>query len=246
MTQISQSVKAENDPSILMRVRTFLNELNSGTGRATEQLNPIDVHQISIDAQKSVMVDYSGIEEFEITINHDGEEVSLHITKSVGIGTDAPVFLFVHGGGWVLGDFQTYRRIVKDLVVQTGAVCIFPAYTLSPEARYPIAIRQIFATLKWMSGYGNETEVDGSDPAIVGNGVDGNMAASVALMAKRKSAPSIRLKVWLWPVNNVDLKTSSYKEFGEGRFLTRNTIEWFWSNYLPDKKMRKEINASPL
>jgi acetyl esterase/lipase len=246
MIQASPSVKAENDPNILKKVRAFLKELNSGTGKPIEQLSPADARQVLVDAQHSVKVDYSGIEESEITINHEGEEVGMHITKPIGIGTDAPVFLFIHGGGWVLGDYQTHRRIVRDLVVQTGAVCVFPAYTPSPEARYPVAIRQIFATLKWVSGYGNEIGVDGSNLAIVGNSVGGNMAASVALMAKKKSGPAIKLQVLLWPVTDANFKTSSYKEFGEGRFLTQNMMEWFWDSYLPDKETRKEIYASPL
>lgn len=246
MTQTNKSIRAEKDPRIFKEVRTFLKGLNSGAGKPIEKLGPSEARQVLIDAQNSVEVDYSGIEESETTIVQDNIEVGLHITKPVGADTNAPVFLFIHGGGWVLGDYQTHRRIVRDLVVQTGAVCVFPAYTPSPEARYPLAIRQIFATLKWVSGYGNEIGVDGSNLAVVGNSVGGNMAASVALMAKKKSGPAIKLQVLLWPVTNADFKTGSYKEFGEGRFLTKNMMKWFWDNYLPDKKSRKEIYASPL
>jgi acetyl esterase/lipase len=246
MSQNDKSIQAENDPQIFKEVRAFLKGLNSGTGKPIEQLSPDNARQVLIDAQNSVPVDYSGIEESELAIAHDGEEVRLHITKPIGASEGAPVFLFIHGGGWVLGDYQTHRRIVRDLVVQTGAVCVFPAYTPSPEARYPVAIRQIFATLKWISGYGNEIGVDGSNLAVVGNSVGGNMAASVALMAKKKNGPAIKLQVLLWPVTDANFKTDSYKEFGKGRFLSRNMMKWFWDNYLPDRKARKEIYASPL
>jgi len=246
MSQINKPAKAENDPILFNEVRTFLRMLNSGPGKPIEELSPDEARQVLIDAQNAVTVDYSGIEESELTIAQYDEEVKLHITKPAGVSANAPVFLFIHGGGWVLGDYQTHRRMVRDLVVYTGAVCVFPAYTPSPEARYPVAIRQIFATLKWVATFGNEIGVDGNNLAVVGNSVGGNMAASVALMAKRKKGPAIKLQVLLWPVTDANFKTDSYKEFGEGRFLTRNMMKWFWDNYLPDKKDRKEIYAAPL
>ena len=246
MAQPSKPAKAENDPRIFMHVRNFLKALNSGDGKPMEQLSPADARKVLVDAQKSVTVDYSGIEESERTIMQDGEEVRIHITKPAGISANAPVFIFIHGGGWVLGDYPTHRRLVRDLVVESGAVAVFPDYTPSPEAHYPVAINQIYATMKWVSDHGNEIGVDGKNLAVVGNSVGGNMTASVVLMAKEKKGPAIKLQVMLWPVTDADFETGSYKELGEGRFLTRNMMIWFWDNYLPDKNKRKEIYASPL
>ncbi len=246
MAQSSKSAKAENDPRIFTEVRKFLKVLNSGTGKPMEQLSPEDARKVLIDAQKSVTVNYSGIEESERAIMQDGEKVRIHITKPIGVSANAPVFIFIHGGGWVLGDYPTHRRLVRDLVVGSGAVAVFPDYTPSPEAHYPVAINQIYATIKWVSDHGNEIGVNGKNLAVVGNSVGGNMTASVVLMAKEKKGPAIKLQVMLWPVTDAIFETSSYKELGEGRFLTRNMMIWFWDNYLPDKKTRKEIYASPL
>lgn len=246
MTQPKRSVKAENDPRILTGIRKFLKVLNSGTGKPLEELTPREARQVLIDAQKSVTVDYSGIEESDRTILQDGEEVRIHITKPIGVGTDAPVFIFIHGGGWVLGDYPTHRRLVRDLVVESGAVAVFPDYTPSPEAHYPVAINQIYAAMKWVSGHGNEIGVNGKNLAVVGNSVGGNMTASVVLMAKEKKGPAIKLHVMLWPVTDANFETGSYKDLGEERFLTRNMMMWFWDNYLPDKGARKQIYASPL
>ena len=246
MAQPINSAKAENDPRIFTGVRKFLKVLNSGTGKPMEQLSPADARQVLIDAQKSVAFDYSDIEESERTIVQDGEKVKVHITKPLGVGPDAPVFIYIHGGGWVLGDYPTHRRLVRDLVIGSGAVAVFPDYTPSPEAHYPVAINQIYATIKWVSENGNEIGVNGKNLAVVGNSVGGNMTASVVLMAKEKNGPEIKLQVMLWPVTDANFETGSYKELGEGRFLTRNMMIWFWDNYLPDKKARKEIYASPL
>ncbi len=180
-----QTVKAENDPRILKQVRGFLKALNSGNGKPIEQLSPADARKVLVDAQNSVEVDYSGIEESERTITQDGEKVNIHITRPIGAGPDTPVFIFVHGGGWVLGDYPTHRRLVRDLVVESGAVAVFPDYTPSPEARYPTAINQIYATAKWVSEHGSEIQVDGKNLAVVGNSVGGNMTASVDPDGKR-------------------------------------------------------------
>jgi acetyl esterase/lipase len=246
MTQPYKIVKAENDPRILIQVRNFLKALNSGNGKPIEQLSPGDARKVLIDAQNSVTVDYSGIEESERTIRQDGEQVSVHIVKPISAKPGAPAFIYIHGGGWVLGDYQTHRRLVRDLVVESGAVAVFPDYTPSPEAYYPVAIYQIYATLKWLAEHGSEIGVDGNNLAVVGNSVGGNMTGSVALMAKEKKGPVIKLQVLLWPVTDANFETGSYKELGEGRFLTRNMMIWFWDNYLPDKEALKEIYASPL
>lgn len=246
MTQLNKSVKAEDDPRIFTEVRAFLKALNSGTGKPIEQLSPAAARQVLTDAQNSVTPDYSGIEESESTITQDGIHVDIHITKPAGIGPNAPVFIFIHGGGWVLGDYPTHRRLVRDLVVASGAVAVFPDYTPSPEARYPTAINQIYATVKWVSEHGKEIGVNEKNLAVVGNSVGGNMTASVVLMAKEKKGPAIKLQVLLWPVTDANFETGSYNELGEGRFLTKNMMIWFWDNYLPDKDKRKEIYASPL
>lgn len=246
MAQVNKSAAAENDPRIFIGVREFLKALNSGPGKPIEQLSPGDARRVLVDAQNSVTVDYSGIEESERTITEDGEKVNIHITKPAGAKSGLPVFIFVHGGGWVLGDYPTHRRLVRDLVVGSGAVAVFPDYTPSPEARYPVAINQVYAVTKWVSENGKEIGVDGENLAVVGNSVGGNMTASVVLMAKEKNGPAIKLQVLLWPVTDANFETGSYNELGEGRFLTRNMMTWFWDNYLPDKATRKQIYASPL
>ncbi|MET0466221.1 MAG: alpha/beta hydrolase [Chitinophagaceae bacterium] len=243
---MAQSIKAENDPLIFTEIRGFLKALNAGGGKPIEQLSPADARQVLVGAQKSVEVDYSGISESEKTITQNGETVTIHITKPKDAHANSPVFIFIHGGGWVLGDYPTHRRLVRDLVVASGAVAVFPDYTPSPEARYPKAINQIYAATQWVAENGKEIGVDGKNLAVVGNSVGGNMTAAIALMAKDKKGPRIKLQVLLWPVTDANFETGSYNQFAEERFLTKNMMIWFWDNYLPEKDKRKEIYASPL
>ncbi|MFD1605610.1 alpha/beta hydrolase [Flavobacterium artemisiae] len=238
--------KGQNDPEIFTEVRGFLNALNSGDGKPLEQLPVADARNVLVGAQKSVEVDYSGIEESEKVISQNGLKVKIHITKPKGAKANAPVFIFIHGGGWVLGDYPTHRRLVRDLVVESGAVAVFPDYTPSPEAKYPVAINEIYAATQWVSENGKEIGVDGKNLAVVGNSVGGNMTAAITLMAKDEKGPHIKLQVLLWPVTDANFETESYNLYANGRFLTKNMMKWFWDNYLPDTAKRTEKYASPL
>ena len=238
--------KGEDDPQVFTEVRSFLKALNSGDGKPLEQLSVADARGVLIGAQKSVEVNYSGIEESEKVISQNGYKVKIHITKPKGAKANAPVFIFIHGGGWVLGDYPTHRRLVRDLVVESGAVAVFPDYTPSPEAQYPVAINEIYAATQWVAENGKEIGVDGKNLAVAGNSVGGNMTAAITLMAKDKKGPQIKLQVLLWPVTDANFETESYNSYANGRFLTKNMMKWFWDNYLPDTNKRKEIYASPL
>ena len=246
MAQSVNNIKAENDPLILKDVRNFLHALNSGDGKPLEQISPAEARQVLVGAQNSVPVDYSGIEEAEKTITQDGVTVKIHIVKPVGEKKDIPVFMFFHGGGWVLGDYPTHRRFVRDLVVESGLAAVFPDYTPSPEAHYPVAINQAYAATKWVSLHGEEIGVNGKKLAVAGNSVGGNMAAVISLMAKDKKGPEIKFQMLFWPVTNADFDDGSYHAYENGRFLSRNMMIWFWDNYTTDKNARNEIYASPL
>lgn len=246
MAQSVNNTKAENDPLILKDVRTFLQALNSGGGKPLEQLSPAEARQVLVGAQQSVPVDYSGIEESEKIITQDGITLKIRIVKPIGVKKDIPVFMFFHGGGWVLGDYPTHRRFVRDLVVESGLAAVFPDYTPSPEAHYPVAINQAYAATKWVSLHGEEIGVNGKKLAVAGNSVGGNMAAVIALMAKDKKGPEIKFQMLFWPVTNAAFDDGSYHTYENGRFLTRNMMIWFWDNYTTDEDARNEIYASPL
>ncbi|RBJ71423.1 alpha/beta hydrolase, partial [Pseudomonas sp. MWU12-2534b] len=170
----------------------FLAALNGQKGPGLETLSPAKARQVLVDAQNGAKVDLSGIDVSNRTIEQDGLSVPVTIVRPQGATGTLPVFMFIHGGGWVLGDFPTHERLVRDLVVQSGAVAVFVNYTPSPEAHYPVAINQAYAAAKWVAAHGAEIGVDGSRLAVVGNSVGGNMAAVVALMAKDKGGPAIR------------------------------------------------------
>ena len=234
------------DPAIDHRVRAFLKVLNSGGGKPLEALAPREARAVLTSLQSSVKLELPPCHVSELSITQDEQKVDLTIVRPAGEKKTVPAFMFIHGGGWVLGDFPTHERFVRDLVVDSGAAAVFVNYTPSPEAHYPVAINQAYAATKWVSEFGREIGVDGRRLAVVGNSVGGNMAAVVALMAKDKGGPDLRLQVLMWPVTDANFETQSYRQFAEGRFLTRSMMQWFWDNYTSDPNERAEIYASPL
>lgn len=224
----------------------FLAALNSGKGPAINTLSPAKAREVLVGAQSGVKVDLSGIDVSNKTIEQDGISVPITIVKPQGATGTLPVFMFFHGGGWILGDFPTHERLVRDLVAQSGAVAVFVNYTPSPEARYPVAINQAYAATKWVAAHGSEIGVDGNRLAVVGNSAGGNMAAVVSLMAKDKHGPDIRFQGLMWPVTDNNFNDGSYNAFPEGHFLTRPMMKWFWDAYTKDQNQRNEVYASPL
>jgi len=240
------SACAAEPPAVDHEVRAFLQKLNAGGGKPTEQLTPVEARKVLADAQSGVKLTLPKANVSEKTIQVDGADLKLTIVRPAGVAGTLPAFMFFHGGGWVLGDFATHERMVRDLVVHSGAAAVFVNYTPSPEARYGVAINQAYAATKWVAEHGKEIKIDGTRLAVVGNSVGGNMATVVALMAKNKNGPALRAEILFWPVTDANFETASYNQFAEGHFLTRNMMKWFWDNYTTDLAKRKEIMASPL
>ncbi|MGA0557092.1 alpha/beta hydrolase [Larkinella sp. VNQ87] len=234
------------DPALSPGVKTFLAALNSAGGPPLETLPPAEARLGLVGLQASYEVDLSGIDVSEKTITSEGYTVKLHIVRPAGVTETLPVFIFIHGGGWVLGDFPTHQRLVRDLVVLSGYCAVFVNYTPSPEARYPQAIHEIYAATKWVAENGAEINVDGSRLAVVGNSVGGNMTAVTTLLAKEKGGPDIKLQILFWPIVDANFETESYQQYGENRFLTTPLMKWLYDQYTTDPAERKQIYASPL
>jgi acetyl esterase len=236
---------AVSQPVPLAGIAKFLDVLNGAGGPPMETTTPAEARAVLEGAQKGAQLPPAEVTTKSITV--DGTTVPLFIVRPPGTaGQTLPVFIFIHGGGWVLGDFPTHERLIRDLVTYSGAAAVHVEYTRSPEAKYPTALNQIYAATKWVAEHGAEIGVDGTRLALVGNSVGGNMTAATALRCKKEGGPKIQLQVLFWPVTDATFDTPSYHQFPEGHFLTRNMMKWFWDSYTTDEKQRAEIYASPL
>ena len=241
---IAVTAHAAGSAGVERHTQAFLDALASGGGQPLETLSPADARNVLIGAQKGAKLPAADVSEKTITV--DGKPLKLTIVRPAGAKGVLPGFMFFHGGGWILGDYPTHERFVRDLVVGSGAAAVFVNYTPSPEARYPVAINEAYAATKWVAENGAQIDVDGKRLAVAGNSVGGNMAAVVALMAQAKGGPKLRAEVLFWPVTNASFENASYDEFADGHFLTKAMMKWFWNAYTTDPAQRSDIYASPL
>jgi acetyl esterase/lipase len=239
------AVDPATDPNIDPQIRTFLNELNKDTTPFWEKPGP-EVRATLTGLQAKTPVDLSGITIAEKTISENDRKVKLYIVKPEKVQGTPPVILFIHGGVWLAGNFENHKRLVRDLVVGTGAAVVFPEYTPIPDAIYPTQIEESYAAAKWVAAHGAEIGVDGSRMAVVGNSVGGNMSTVVAMMAKEQGGPKIRFQVLLIPATDTNFETESYRDFATGRFLARAFMQFGYNIYAPDAKTRKDPHAAPL
>jgi acetyl esterase len=175
------------------------------------------------------------------------DEISIQIVKPPGTGNETlPVVMYFHGGGWVLGGFDTHERLLRELANGAHAAVVFVNYTRSPEAKYPIPIEEAYTATKWIAENGQTLNLDPSRLVVAGDSVGGNMATVVALLAKERGGPPIIFQLLFYPVTDANFDTPSYLAYQEGYFLTREAMKWFWDNYLSNDTNRKEPIVSPL
>lgn len=200
----------------------------------------------AVDEVQAGDVDKPEIVEEWVTVPAPTGEVRVRIVTPPGVAGPLPVILYVHGAGWVFGNAHTHDRLVRELAVNVGAAVVFPDYSLSPEARYPVAIEQNYATAQWVVAHGAEHGLAGARLAVAGDSVGGNMSAALTLQAKERGDVRLAAQVLFYPVTDASFDTASYHEFAEGYFLRRDAMRWFWDQYTTSEEQRGEITASPL
>ncbi|MFF7753778.1 alpha/beta hydrolase [Streptomyces sp. NPDC007971] len=208
------------------------------------ELKPTEARKVLDDLQ-AAPIDKLPISEEWITVRAAVGDVRVRLVKPKGATGELPVILYMHGGGWVLGNADTHDRLVRELAVGVQAAVAFVEYTPSPEAHYPVAIEQGYATAQWITREGASKGLDARRMAVAGDSVGGNMTAALALLAKERGDVTFVQQSMYYPVTDANMDTKSYDQFDTGYYLSRKAMEWFWDSYTTDPKQRAEITASP-
>ena len=212
------------------------------------------IYSLSPDQARSVLVQVQSIpvgkpsakiEDTAFPVGPTGS-VPVRIVRPADAVGVLPAVIYIHGGGWILGDRNTHDRLVREIAVGAGAAVVFVDYDRSPEARYPVAIEQAYAATCYLADHSADLRIDPSRLAVAGDSVGGNMAAALTLMARQRRGPKIAFQVLFYPVTDADFDTASYTRFADGPWLTKRAMEWFWDAYLPDAAARKQPTATPL
>jgi acetyl esterase len=238
-----------NHTGLEKQTRAFLDDSQQKDGPPIFTLSPQKARTVLSGLQASVAVKMlpAEIENRTIPGGPGGKNVSITIVRPPNSSNQTlPVVMYFHGGGWVLGGFDTHERLVRELANKANAVIVFVNYTPSPEAKYPVAIEQAYAATKWVAENGKTINVNSSRLAVVGDSVGGNMAAAVTMLAKERSGPPIKFQVLFYPVTDASFDTPSYMTYQNGYWLLRDGMKWFWSNYLTNQTNVKDPTVSPL
>ncbi len=226
---------------------SFIDQVNRAGGKPLYMLTPQEARQVLRKVQNVKVEEAEVVTDETKVALENGREMRVIVVRPAAVDDPLPMIFYIHGGGWVMGDEVTHKRLISELAVKVPAAVVFPVYEPSPEAQYPQTTQDLFSVLNYMVEYGAKYNLDGSQLVVAGDSVGGNMAAVMAIMAKEKeNTPKIDFQLLLYPVTDADFYNQSYKDYADGPWLTRKAMEWFWDQYAPDESQREEIYASPL
>lgn len=224
----------------------FIRALESAGGPPLYTLSPADARKVLNDAQ-AIPVPRLPAEIAERTIpGGPTGNVSVRIVRPKDVSGVLPAIIYIHGGGWILGNAETHDRLVREIANGARAAVVFVNYTPSPEARFPVAIEQVYTVARYVAERGEEFNVDSSRMAVAGDSVGGNMTAAITLLAKQRGGPHFHFQALFYPVTDAGFNTASYKTFANGPWLTERAMRWFWDAYAPNVADRANPTASPM
>jgi acetyl esterase len=226
--------------------REFLEKLNAQKGPALYEI-PVEAGRAAFTQLQNVAVTKLPADIEDLTVpGGPGGHVAIRILRPKGSTGTSPVTVYTHGAGWTFGDKDIYDRLMRELVSGSQGAIVFVDFTRSPEAKYPTAIEQSYAVVKYVAENGKAHNLDPSRIAVAGDSVGGNMTTAVTMLAKERGGPKIGYQVLFYPVTNAAFDTPSYKQFPTDHFLTLGAMKWFWDQYIPNDDSRKKPTASPL
>jgi acetyl esterase len=159
-------------------------------------------------------------------------------------GERLPVLLYLHGGGFTIGDLETHDSLCRQLSLRSGAAVLALDYRLAPEHRFPAAVDDAWAALAWLHEHGAMLGLDGNRLAVGGDSAGGTLAASCAFFARDRGLP-LALQLLITPGTASQPCTASHRMFANGFLLDAASIAWFFDHYI-DKPQRHDWRFAPL
>lgn len=158
----------------------------------------------------------------------------------------APALLYLHGGGWVIGNLDSHDEICRLMANLGNAVIVCPDYRLAPEHKFPAGLEDCLATLCFMAENTTDLGIDIRRIGVAGDSAGGNLAAVLALLAREGLAPPLATQLLIYPNTDARQTSDSYRRFGDGFGLTATTMAWFRDHYVRTPDDIANWRVSPL
>ncbi len=181
-------------------------------------------------------------------IEGPGSAIALRIydPREAAEGERLPALVFFHGGGYVIGSLDTHDSLCRLLCMQGDCRVISVNYRLAPEAKFPAAVDDAVAALRWIAGHPAELGIDPKRIAVGGDSAGANLATVLAILARDSGGPALAFQLLIYPVTAPEPETPSHRQFAEGYLLTRNTMTWFFKQYQRTPRDCQDFRYAPL
>ena len=201
----------------------------------------------AVEAAQSAPISMPDIDESWVNLPSAFGDFDVRIVRPPGSTWPLPVILYMHGGGWILGSWNTHDLLTRRLAVGVDAAVVFVEYSRAPEVKYPAQIEQCYAAARWIMEQGAAGGFDATRIAVAGDSAGGNMSTVLALMAKRRGDVRFVHQSLYYPMTDANAEDSeSLRTFKDGPYGSAEGLHWFWNSYLTDDESRSDIFVSPL
>ncbi len=216
---------------------------------ALDTLPPPDARLQSNANRAAVQPDppaMQSVEDMSVPAPHGAIPVRVYKPQTLPKADLAPVLIYYHGGGWVIGDLDSHDVVCKEIATKASLVVIAVDYRLAPEHKFPAAVDDCIAATEWAARNASKLGIDADKLFVGGDSAGGNLAAVVSMHARDNNGPRIKGQVLVYPVTDLAMNTASYKDPETGVLLTHSMMRWFRDHYLTDHKQIDDWRASPL
>ena len=186
------------------------------------------------------------MEVFDLAIPTEERDVPVRVYRPEGATGPRPVILYMHGGGFMLGDLDSSDGIAWGFAQGTGAVVVSVDYRLTPEHPYPAAFNDCYGVLAWIAENPDELGIDAGRIAVAGDSAGGNLGAAVSLAARDRGGPRIAAQALIYPGTGLDQDAPSYLENADGPGLTTESTKKYRDLYLPGNRDTDDPYARPV